>query len=197
MRLNVRGPWLPGLMGGVLLGGLLLNAVRGDEPRPPAGAFEPKWEYPLIEGAGGIQPLPRAAEQPRSGTAVVLDITRLEDPGKVVAGIDRLARLLNLYAAAGVDVRQARFALVLHGDATVAALGHDAFQRQTQVEQNPNLRLLAEFRKLGVEVYVCGQALAHKRFNHDDVAGELTVAVSAMNVLINKQQAGAAYLPFH
>ncbi|MCO6453955.1 MAG: DsrE family protein [Pirellulaceae bacterium] len=197
MRRNICWLWSCWWLGSVLLGGLLLNAVRGDEPRSLAGASEPEWEYPLIQGAGGIRPLPRAAEPPRAGTAVVFDITRLEEPGKVVAGIDRMARLLNLYAAGGVDVRQARFALVLHGDATVAALGHDAFRRHTKVEQNPNLRLLAEFRKLGVEVYVCGQALAHKRFAHDDVAGELTVAVSAMNVLINKQQAGAAYLPFH
>jgi intracellular sulfur oxidation DsrE/DsrF family protein len=162
------------------------------------------WTFPLIAEAGGIRSLPRAAEAPRAGTRVVFDITKLADPAQPAKGVDRMARLLNLYADHQVDVaatgsstNQPRFALVLHGSATVAALDDEAYRRYTKVERNPNLPLLRKFRQLGVEVFVCGQALAHQGYPQEDVSANVTIAVSAMNVLINKQHSGYAYLPFH
>lgn len=182
----------------VVLG--LSAVVLADAPGDSADG----WKYPLIEEAGGIRSLPKAAEQPRAGTSAVFDITQLADPAKAAKGVDRMARLLNLYAghrvqiaAAGTTLNRPRFALVLHGPATAAALQDEAYQRHGKGERNPNLPLLRRFRELGVEVFVCGQALAHQGYEHDEVASDVTIAVSAMNVLINKQHSGYAYLPFH
>ena len=165
---------------------------------------QPNWVYPLIAGAGGIRSIPNAAEPPRKESSVVFDVTQLADPSKPAKGIDRMARLLNLYADHGViganDKRAStrpRFALVLHGNATAAALRDAAYEQQMGAKQNPSLPLLKRFRELGVEVYVCGQALAHKKYRPADVDPSVTIGVSAMNVLINKQNRGFAYLPFH
>jgi hypothetical protein len=45
----------------------------------------------------------------------------------------------------------------------------------------------------GVEVFVCGKSLARNRFAADEVAAELTVAVSALTVNVNKQRDGYAH----
>ncbi len=64
-------------------------------------------------------------------------------------------------------------------------------------ERNPNLELIHELKSCGVEVFVCGQSLARNKFALADVAGDVSVAVSAMTVNANKQQDGYAYLSIH
>jgi intracellular sulfur oxidation DsrE/DsrF family protein len=90
-----------------------------------------------------------------------------------------------------------KLALVLHGGATKCALSDEAFRRLTMAQKNPNLPLLRELKKHGVEVLVCGQSLARNKYRPGDVAGELTIAASALTVNINKQLAGYAYLSIH
>ena len=49
--------------------------------------------------------MPRAAEQPRKGAKAVFDITADAKPGEVNQGLERVARLLNLYGAAGLTAQ--------------------------------------------------------------------------------------------
>jgi intracellular sulfur oxidation DsrE/DsrF family protein len=89
-------------------------------------------------------------------------------------------------------------ALVLHGDATKAALTNKSFALRTgEAGTNPNLSLLRELKQAGVKVYVCAQALAHHQFPPDEVAEPVTVAASAATVTVDRQMAGYAYVPFH
>lgn len=46
-------------------------------------------------------------------------------------------------------------------------------------DKSPNLELIRQLKKAGVEIYVCGQALAHHGYATNEVAPEVTVAVSA------------------
>jgi intracellular sulfur oxidation DsrE/DsrF family protein len=57
--------------------------------------------------------------------------------------------------------------------------------------------VIAELRKAGVEVLVCGQALAYKGFKHDEVSEGIKVASAALTVVINKQADGYSYVPAH
>ena len=50
--------------------------------------------------------------------------------------------------------------MVMHGEATKPALSDAASKERFGVERNPNLAVIAELRKAGVEAFVCGQALA-------------------------------------
>src|SRR5205823_3718450 len=86
----------------------------GKTPQVPKPA-ESKLVYPIIPNAGGVVPLPTAAEQPRKGAKVVLDVTASSTPAEVNAGLDRAARLLNLYGAAGLEAGDVKIAVVLHG----------------------------------------------------------------------------------
>ena len=173
----------------VLLAGIIaVSLSRADEPT---------FSFPLIHGYGGVATLPAAADPPQKGVKVVFDITAESKPDEVNRGLDSVARYLNLNAQAGNKASDARVALVLHGSATKCALSDEAFQKHTNVEHNPNLPLLRELKKHGVELLVCGQSLARNKFLASEVADKLTIAVSAMTVNVNKQRAGYTYLAIH
>lgn len=162
-------------------------------------------KYPSIAGHGGIVSLPNAAEQPRKNTKVVLDVTSDKLAGSVVKGLDRAALICNLNAEAGLQPgSDFQLAVVLHGGATKAALSNEAYARHvlkdgddSQPRDNPNLKLIHTLRRKGVEVFVCGQAVAYSGYQTDEVADDVTVAVSAVILNVNKQTDGYAYIPFH
>src|SRR5947207_9677194 len=151
--------------------------------------------YPLVPGHGGVVPLPRAAEQPRKGAKAVFDVTADVKPGEVNKGLEQVARLLNLYGAAGLKAGDVKIAAVCHGAADRAVLSDAAYAARFKVAANPNLALIRDLKKAGVEVFVCGQSLHELGFKAEEVADEVPVANSAMNVLVNKQTDGYAYIP--
>lgn len=152
---------------------------------------------PQIAGYGTVVPMPNAAEPPRRGMKIVFDITSDGKPEEVNKGLESVARYLNLNAQAGNKASEVQLALVLHGPATKAALNDTAYASRTEAKQNPNLALVRELRKHGVEVFVCGQALARHKYAASEVAAEFTTAVSAMTVNANKQHDGYSYISVH
>ncbi len=151
--------------------------------------------FPIIKGVGGVLPRPHAVEQPTAGAKVVFDATGASQPGKVNTGLDRVARLLNLYGSAGLKASDVSITIVLHGEATSAALSDAAYSEKLGQKQNPNLPLIRALKEAGVQVLVCGQALNYKGFADDQVANDIPIAASAMSVIVNKQRAGFAYIP--
>jgi predicted methyltransferase/intracellular sulfur oxidation DsrE/DsrF family protein len=151
--------------------------------------------FPVIADYGGVVPLKESAEQPRPGAKVVFDATSDATPGEVNKALERVARLLNLYGAAGLQAADVKLAIVLHGEATTSVLTDAAYKSRFEIERNPNLPLVRELRKAGVEVFVCGQALNYKGFAVDEVADEVAVAAAALTVIVNKQADGYSYVP--
>jgi intracellular sulfur oxidation DsrE/DsrF family protein len=153
--------------------------------------------YPIIPNVGGVVPLPNAAEQPRKGAKVVFDITADAKPADLNKGLERVARLLNLYGSAGLKASDVKIALVMHGEATKSALADAVYESKFAAEKNPNLAVIAELRKAGVEVFVCGQALVYRGFKESEVAEGIKVASAALTVVINRQADGYSYIPAH
>jgi SAM-dependent methyltransferase len=143
--------------------------------------------FPVIEGYGGVVVLPQAAEKPRQGAKVVFDVTTDSAPDAVNKGLERVARLLNLYGAAGMQATDVQVAVVLHGHATRAALADDFYAPRFGAERNPNLPLVRALRKAMVEIFVCGQALDARGFPESAVLPEVTVADAALTVIVNRQ----------
>jgi len=157
----------------------------------------PVFLFPQVSQYGGIVRMPAAAEPPRRGARIVFDITSDNKPEELNRGLEGVARYLNLNAEAGFQPAEVKIALVLHGAATKVALSDLAYARHAAVARNPNLELIHELKACGVELFVCGQSLARNKFAPDDVAQEVSVAVSAMSVNANKQQDGYSYLSIH
>lgn len=171
------------------------DEAHKNHPVPAIAPGAPKLEFPIIPRNGGVLPRPKAVEQPRAGAKVVFDTTADAKPAEVNKGLDRVARLLNLYGTAGMKAPEVAITIVLHGEATKSALSDTAYKSRFQTEQNPNLPLIRDLQKAGVEVLVCGQALNYKGFPDAEVADGITIAAAALTVVINKQTDGYAYLP--
>ncbi|MEO1619236.1 MAG: DsrE family protein [Planctomycetota bacterium] len=151
--------------------------------------------HPVITGHGAVVQLPNAAAQPRNGSKIVVDLTRGGDAGKVNAGLQKVARYVNIYAGAGAEPADVTIAVVFHGDATLAVLNPDAYATKFNTDGNPNLALLQQLHEAGVELYVCGQSLLSKGEKPDNVAVFIKTAVSALTSIVNLQSDGFAYVP--
>lgn len=152
--------------------------------------------FPIIEGFGGVVAVPDAVDPPRAGMKVVLDVTsESKKPEDVNKGLDRAARLLNLYGVSGLQASDIKMTVVLHGEATKSVLTDEAWESRLQMQHNPNLPLIRLLKKAGVEVIVCGQALSYKKFERSEVATDVPVAAAALTVLLNRQTDGFAYVP--
>ncbi len=145
----------------------------------------PFWVAPAIAGYGKIHPLPKAAYQPdpRATYKVVFLLTR--DGGKPKAvnpGLELVARTVNLYVSAGVPLDHLKFVAIITGPATTAVLDAGHFRSKFGVD-NPNRVLIAELRKAGVDVAVCGQAVAAHHFPFSWVSHDVTLALSAVTTV--------------
>ena len=129
-----------------------------------AVADGPVFLFPQVARFGGIVRTPDAAEPPRRGAKIVFDITADSKPEEVNKGLESVARYLNLNAEAGFKPADAKLALVLHGGATKAALGDEAYAKHTAAMKNPNLDLIRELKTCGVGVAVCGDCSSAKYF---------------------------------
>lgn len=153
-----------------------------------------KLVFPIIPNVGGAMPLPQAAEQPRQGAKVVFEITAGAKPDEVNKGVVRMARMLNVYGAAGLKATDVKVVAAFHGEAINTVLTDVAYQAKFGIEKNPNLPVLNDLRQAGVQVFVCGQALAIKGIDEADVAEGVTVAAAVLTVLISRQNDGYIYV---
>lgn len=166
------------------------HAVPG---RSGSGTVE--YANPVIKDYGRVVQLPEAAQQPRSGAKIVVDVTKKGEPGALNPGIEKIARFVNIYQGAGKEPADVQIAIVLHGDATLTVLNADAWGERFESESNPNLDCLHQLHEAGVQIYVCGQSLISKDASPAEVVVFADVAVSGLTALVNLQTDGYAYVP--
>jgi intracellular sulfur oxidation DsrE/DsrF family protein len=102
---------------------------------------------------------------------------------------------LNAFAATSVPPRNAKFVVVFHGPAINGILD-DAHYRAKFGVPNPNLKVLAELKKAGVEIFVCGQNLVAENMDPKIISPDVTVASDALIVLMAYQNDGYALMSF-
>lgn len=154
-----------------------------------------EYSNPAIKEYGKVVHFPEAAQQPRNGSKICVDITKGGDPAELNSAIEKVARFVNIYEGAGKEPATVKIALVLHGDATLVALNGDAYAERFSTPDNPNFDCLHKLHEAGVEIYVCGQSLIGKGGKPDELLVFTEVAVSGLSALVNLQADGYGYLP--
>src|SRR3546814_15419853 len=112
---------------------------------------------------------PDGAYKPRADQTykIVFSLTQAsKSPDAVNAGLDHVARTVNLYAAAGVPLDHLTFVAVAYGSATPLALDNAQYHAPYKVD-NPNLPLIAELKKASDNVAVCSPAFYEHGFHSD------------------------------
>ncbi len=124
-----------------------------------------KQELP-IPGGPVATDIPGAKERPDPKIAykVVFDIAKAAPKvDEVNPGLTGVVRYLNTLAANGVPADHRKIAVVFHQDGTDIVMNNDAFKARYEGHDNPDIALIHEMKKAGVDFRVCGQAvLAHK-----------------------------------
>ena len=102
---------------------------------------------------------------------------------------------LNALAATGVPLENAKFVVIFHGAAINGILDEAHYKEKFGVS-NPNIKVFAELKKVGVKLFVCGQNLAAENIDPATLAPDITVASDALIVLMEYQNKGYALMGF-
>ncbi len=178
------------------LGAVALLTLAGVGFMPSAHAAGTKWVYPAIAKYGNVHPLPHAAVQPNKDHVykALFDVTAaVKDPSKPEAGLAHVARAVNVFASAGVPLKNLKFVAIVHGPSTPSILNNEAYKKKYGVD-NPNIPLIDALRKAGVHVDVCGQALADLGIAHSEVYKNVRIDLSALATTVIYGDMGYAYM---
>jgi intracellular sulfur oxidation DsrE/DsrF family protein len=156
----------------------------------------PPPQAPVISAAMGYVVIPRVAVPPgrMRKYLAIFDATRGADkPTDLIPAVDMAGFMLNAFRIAGVSRSNARFVVVFHGLALDGLLDDTHYRARFGVP-NPNLPVLEQFRKAGVELFVCGQNLAFAQVDPKTLTPSVLVASDASIVLMTYQNRGYALL---
>jgi intracellular sulfur oxidation DsrE/DsrF family protein len=163
-----------------------------------AAAQWPPPKFPAVPQADGYVEIPNVALPPTKDSKyqAIFDATRPADkPTQLVPAVNMAGSELNAIAAANVSLSNAKFAIVFHGPAVDGILDNDHYKAKFGTD-NPNLKVIAEMKKEGVEFFVCGQYLAGEKIDPKTVTRDVTVAADALLVLMQYQNKGYALMSF-
>ncbi|WP_299257106.1 DsrE family protein [uncultured Kushneria sp.] len=163
-------------------------------PRKPAAGIDHAL-YPAIENFGGIAERHDTVDvpDPDKHYKVIFDVVRGgDDPRSINPGLMRVARAVNVFAAAGVPLENLDFVAIIHGDATRSVVNSSVYDQWFGVD-NPNEPLVHALTQAGVHVRVCGQVLNHWKIADSEVNDEIDITPSALSTLAIYGNQGYAY----
>ena len=155
------------------------------------------WSTPTIHGFGKIHYVADAAYRPDPAKTykMVFALTKgPKSPDQVNGALDHVARTVNMYVAAGVPLDHLKIVAVAAGPATPIVLDNAHYRAKFGVD-NPNLPLIRQLRKAGVEVSVCAQAMGEHHFQYGWSRMTVTLALSGLTTVTALQQQGYALVP--
>ncbi|MDH5381890.1 MAG: DsrE family protein [Cyclobacteriaceae bacterium] len=154
-------------------------------------------EYPVIKSYGGIYDIPNPDEKPDKTLIynIVIDVKYKSKPEEVNYGLENIARMVNLHALGGVEMKNMNVVVAIHGSSTMSILSNAAYQKKYGID-NPNIPLINELVAAGIKLYVCGQSLKARNVHVEDVYGEVGKSLSALTILTTYQLRGYSLLTF-
>lgn len=116
---------------------------------------------------------------------VLFDVSEAAKAGERNRRIESAARLLNLYAAAGVPDKNAKAAVIVHGGA------HADLMRDS-----PSAGLVSALLAAGVRIELCGQTAAYHGVRKNQLVPGVVVGLSAMTSHAVLMRQGYTLNPF-
>lgn len=153
-----------------------------------AGTLIP--EYGKIADIADRVPLAKNAKY-----SISFDVSKQAEVGELNRQFVSSARFLNMHVANGVDPKDIKLAIVIHGKAVLDVTRQEFYEDKT-VADNVNAGLIAKLIDNGVEVFVCGQSAAFQGVKTSDLLPGVKMSLSAMTAHARLQQSGYTYNPF-
>jgi|AntRauTorckE6833_2_1112554.scaffolds.fasta_scaffold16944_3 intracellular sulfur oxidation DsrE/DsrF family protein len=154
-------------------------------------------QYPIIKEYGGIYKVPGAVNPDMDiNYKIVVDLkTNQPDKDKINRGLNNVARMMNLHGLGGVPAEKMQVAVAVHGNATDVILNNRTYSDKYGMD-NPNMPLIEALNEAGVELYVCGQSLLGRGYEHGQVHEEVTIGLSMLTVVTEHMHEGYKLLVF-
>lgn len=164
---------------------------------------EPKMIYPFMKGKtmySGVLPVENISNQadfPESYKLIFdFAIGNPDDlkKGKENMGIEEIIRILNLHKAAGIPENRMKAVVVIHGSGIMSFLRNEEYLKKYGVN-NPNIDLIEQLQKKGVEFTACGQTLQFREIDIDKMIPGVQKSQSARTALSTYQLKGYVLFP--
>ena len=172
--------WIAGAAMAVLLG-------------PASAVYAQSAESLLVPGVGVENDVPGAHELPDPDLIykVVFDVVAAAPAlGDLNPGLVGAARYLNTLAKYGVPADHRQIAVVLHRGAAEVILDNAAFKTRNDGHDNPNITLIQNMKKAGVDLRVCGQAVLAREMDPETILPEIQVDLWALTTLTTLELQG-------
>ena len=153
---------------------------------------------PVIPEADGYVAIPNAAVMPTKAItyrAIFNATLAAEKPTQLVPALNMAGSELNVLGATGIPLKNAKFVVVFHGPA-MEGIFDDTHYKEKFGVANPNLTVIANLKKAGVKLFVCGQNLAAEKIDPASLTPDVIVASDALIVLMKYQNSGYALMSF-
>ena len=154
-------------------------------------------QYPAVKNGGGIYPVPEAENigEWKQPYKIVTEISAgMDKRDSLNSGLERMARLVNLYRHAGVSKENIDIYIMIHFTATPIILSDEAHKKKYGVP-NPNTALINEMAQNRVKFYVCGQSIYRRKLDKEPRNPNIKVVLSAMYGITTLQMKGYAFMP--
>ena len=155
-----------------------------------ANAEQPNWVSPKIKQAPVVD-LPQTGPHLQASETyrVVMDVTKAGGADKLLPGLIKAGRILNLAKLDKLPDEQIKIVLLIRSKAASRLLNHQQY-REAYQQDNPNIELINALHREGVIISVCGQALAGQGIDPRQLATHVDIAPSALTSTMYYQQQG-------
>jgi intracellular sulfur oxidation DsrE/DsrF family protein len=158
-----------------------------------AGAMAQELPIPSVPPAKD-QPGAHEYPDPKLDYKIVFDLSGgPSTPGEVNPGLRGAAEFVNTLAKYGVPADHRHIVVVFHQKSTPAILVNAEFKKREGVD-NPNISLIQEMKKAGVDFRVCGQAVLGNHIDHKDILPEIQLDLWAGITIPNLMLRGYQHL---
>ncbi|MBI1782661.1 MAG: DsrE family protein [Sphingobacteriales bacterium] len=156
--------------------------------------------YPVINAGefSGVLPVkdPTEIPDPDQDYKLLFELVN-NNPDSIIKenneGLVEVVRVINLHVVSGIPLKRIIPVIVVHGGA-LNAFATNAYYNKKFKCDNPNIKLIGELEKLGTKIIACGQAMAFKNIQKEDLLPTIKVSVTAQTVLTNYQLKGYVWM---
>jgi intracellular sulfur oxidation DsrE/DsrF family protein len=163
--------------------------------------IDAKSEFPLLKGGkfSGIIPVkdPTEIPDPNIDYKILFELTGNNPDStakEINAGLDEIARVINLHIAAGIPVKRIMPVIVVHAAALNAIKNNDAYHKKYKVD-NPNIKLIGDLEKIGARFIACGQAMEFFEVKKEELLPVVKVSLTAQTAITSYQLKGYVWHP--
>jgi intracellular sulfur oxidation DsrE/DsrF family protein len=153
---------------------------------------------PVIPQADGFIAISNAKIPPDKNRVyrAIYDATKAsKDSSQIIPALNMAGSELNALAVSKIPLSHAKFVIVFHGAALNGILDDEHYKAKFGIT-NPNLEVLSELKKAGVQLFVCGQNLIGENIDPKNISTDVSVASDALVVLMAFQNDGYALMSF-